>query len=170
VVASEAAPGELGRPTIAGDTILFHVATKNGSRIDAFDVLTGQRRIVRSERRALLTNPAALGGELVYVRSTYQRQQLRLGPLTRRAVRRDRSLYSTVPTGRRDSNHEKGKKRHREGPNSPRPLWPRPKPGVETTLWSTALDQTTAYVTKLVKRRGKPLEAAILRVGRPAGG
>jgi hypothetical protein len=165
-VAGEAAPGELGRPAIAGDTILFHVATRNGSRIDAFDVLTGQRRIVRSERRALLTNPAAFGGDLVYVRSTFQRQQVRFGPLTRRAVRRDRSLYSTVPTGRRDSNHEKGKERHREGPNSPQPLSPRPKPGVETTLWSTALDQTAAYVTKLVKRRGKPLEAAILRVAR----
>jgi hypothetical protein len=91
---------------------------------------------------------------------------VRFGPLTRRAVRRDRSLYSTVPTGRRDSNHEKGKERHRQGPKSPQPLWPRPKPGVETTLWSTALDQTSAYVTKLVKRRGKPLEAAILRVAR----
>jgi hypothetical protein len=165
-VAGEASPGELGRPAIAGDTLVFHVATANGSRIDAVDLLTGQRRIVRSERRALLTNPAALGGELVYVRSTYQRQQLRLGPLARRAVRRDRSLYSTVPTGRRDSNHEKGKHRHREGPSSPQPLWPRPKPGVETTLWSTALDQTAAYVTKLVKRKGKPLEATILRVAR----
>jgi hypothetical protein len=165
-IAAEAAPGELGRPAVAGDTILFHVATKNGSRIDAVDFPTGQRRIVRSERRALLSNPAALGADLIYVRSTYQRQQLRLGPLTRRAVRRDRSLYSTVPTGRRDSNHEKGKARHRQGPNSPQPLAPRPKPGVETTLWSTALDQTAAYVTKLVKRRGKPLEAAILRVAR----
>jgi hypothetical protein len=166
VVAGEAAPGELGRPAIAGDAIVFHVATRNGSRIDAVDLLSGQRRILRSERRALLTNPAALGGELVYVRSTYQRQQLRLGPLTPRAVRRDRSLYSTVPTGRRDSNHERGRARHREGPRSPQPPAPRPRLGVETTLWSTALDQAAAYVTKLVKRRGKPLEATILRVAR----
>ena len=166
VVAGEAAPGELGRPSIAGDTLLFHVATAGGSRIDALNLLSGQRSTLRSERRALLTNPAALGGDLVYVRSTYQRQQLRIGPLTRRAVRRDRSLYSTVPTGRRDSNHEHGRARHREGPKSPQPLAPRPKPGVETTLWSTALDQTAAYVTKLVKRRGKPLEAEILRVAR----
>ena len=121
---------------------------------------------MRSQRRALLTNPTALGGDLVYVRSTYQRQQLRLGPLTRRGVSRDRILYSTVPTGRRDSNHEKGHDRHREGPKSPQPLAPRPKPGVSTTLWTTALDTGAAYVTKLVKRRGKPLEAAILRVTR----
>jgi hypothetical protein len=166
LVASEAAPGELGRPSVAGDTLLFHVASTNGSRVDALNLLTGQRATLRSERRALLTNPAALGGDLVYVRSTYQRQQLRLGPLTSRAVSRDRSLYSTVPTGRRDGDHEKGKHRHREGPKSPQPLAPRPRPGVETTLWSTALDQATAYVTKLVKRRGKPLEASILRVAR----
>jgi hypothetical protein len=165
-IAGAPAPGELGRPAIAGDTIVFHVATKNGSRIDAVDLLSGRRHTLRRERRALLSNPAALGGELVYVRSTYQRQQLRLGPLTLRAVRRDRSLYSTVPTGRRDNNHEHGRARHRQGPNSPQPLAPRPRPGVETTLWSTALDQTAAYVTKLVKDRGKPLEATILRVAR----
>jgi hypothetical protein len=166
LMATEAAPGELGRPAIIGDAIVFHVAGKNGSRIDGMSMLNGQRSILRSERRALLLNPSVLGGELLYVRSTYKRQEVRLGALPRRATSRDRVLYGTVPTGRRDSNHEKGKKRHREGPNSPQPLWPRPKPGVETTLWTTALDQDAAFVTRLVKRRGKPLEAAILRITR----
>jgi hypothetical protein len=166
VVAGEPAPGELGRPAVAGDALVFHVATRTGSRIDALDLTTGARTTLRTEPRALLMNPAVVGGEMVYVRSTYTRQQLRLGPLTRQAVRGDRLLYSTVPTGRRDGNHEKGRKRHREGPKSPQPLSPRPKPGVSATLWTTALDATAAYVTKLVQRRGQPLDATIVRVAR----
>jgi hypothetical protein len=163
---SEPAPAELGRPAIDGNFLVFHVATQSGSRIDAIDLTTGARSVLRSERRALLLNPSVLGGRLVYVRSTFKRQQLRFGELRRRATTSDRILYSTVPTGRRDSNHEKGHERHRQGPKSPQPLAPRPKPGVATTLWTTALDDGAAYVTKLVQRRGKPLQAAILRVAR----
>jgi len=170
MVAAEAVPGELGRPALAGDELLFHVATGTGSRIEALALLTNQRRVVRSERRALLTNPSTFGGALVYVRSTSRRQQLRFGTLTRRPVPGDRVLYGTVPTGRRDANHERGRRRHREGPKSPQPLSPRPKPGVATTLWTTALDATTAYVTRLVKRTGRPLEAEILRVSRQPRG
>jgi hypothetical protein len=165
-VASEPAPAELGRPALAGDALVFHVATRTGSRIDALDLNTGTRNVLRAEPRALLMNPSVLGDKLVYVRSSSKRQQLRLGALQRQSTGRDRVLYSTVPTGRRDSNHEKGHERHREGPKSPQPLSPRPKPGVSTTLWTTALDAGAAYVTKLVQRRGKPLEAEILRVGR----
>ena len=71
------------------------------------------------------------------MRSTFQRQQLRIGSLTRRAVRRDRALYGTVPTGRRDAGHEPGDEHKKHG--WPRKLPPRPKPGVNVTLWSTAL-------------------------------
>ena len=40
--------------------------------------------VLRSERRALLLNPSFDGRALLYVRSTYTRQELRLGPLARR--------------------------------------------------------------------------------------
>ena len=111
-VAGEPAPAELGRPALAGDALLFHVATRTGSRIDARRPPTGARSTLRTERRALLTNPAALGGELLYVRSTYQRQQLRLGPLD--PPRRPRRPPAVL-----DHPDRPARQRPREGPRPP---------------------------------------------------
>ena len=90
--------------------------------------------MLRSERRALLLNPSFDGHELLYVRSTYTRQELRLGPPVRRATTRDRRLYGTTPTGRRDAGHEQGHGRHRAGYPDGKPprLAPRPPAGIST--------------------------------------
>ena len=61
------------------------------------DLAAGRGGTVRHERRALLLNPSLHDGRLLYVRATYSRQELRLGPLTRRSPRNDRRLWSTVP-------------------------------------------------------------------------
>jgi hypothetical protein len=118
--------------------------------------------VLRSEKRALLLNPSFDGGSLLYVRSTSTRQELRLGPPVRRAITRDRRLYSTTPTGRRDAGHEKGHGRHHAGYPGGRPprLAPRPPAGVSTTLWTTALGPATAYVTRLRHRSGTTTTAA----------
>jgi hypothetical protein len=155
---------ELGRPALEGNLIAFHVAGRSGGRIVVADLATGRRRTVRRERRTQLLNPSLLGGALLYVRARYTRQELRIGPLTRRAPRRDRTLYSTVPTGRRDAGHEPGGAHHRHG--HPRTLWPRPREGVAATLWTTALAADAAYLTRLRQIAGSPLEAEILRVSR----
>ena len=154
----------LGRPALAGDRLLFHVAGASRARIDEIRLGSGMRSTLRSAPRALLLNPSSDGHRLLYVRSTFQRQQLRIGLLTRRAVRRDRSLYGTVPTGRRDEGHEPGKAHEKHG--WPRKLPPRPKPGVNVTLWSTALASGSAYVTRLRQDRGEPVRATLLRVPR----
>jgi hypothetical protein len=155
---------ELGRPSIDGGRLAYHVPGRNGSRIVIADIATGKRTTVRRERRALLTNPSLAGGRLLYVRSVYTRQELRLGPPRKRNPRRDRRLWSMPPTGRRDAGHEPGKEHHEHG--WPRRLWPRPKRGLSATLWTTALAADVAYVTLLRQVSGAPLEVAILRVDR----
>ena len=155
---------QLGRPALAGQALVFHRAGRAGSEIRLLDLGTGQERVLRSERRALLLNPSFDGSELLYVRSTATRQELRLGPPGLRATTRDRRLYSTTPTGRRDAEHEKGHGRHRAGYPGGKPprLPPRPPAGVSTTLWTTALGPGAAYVTRLRHRRGVPGTAAIV--------
>jgi hypothetical protein len=98
------------------------------------------------------------------VRAVFSRQELRLGPLSRRSPRRDRKLWSTVPTGRRDAGHEPGDRHKRHG--HPHKLWKRPRRGVSATLWTTALAADAAYVTRLRQVSGQPLATEILRVPR----
>jgi hypothetical protein len=155
---------ELGRPALEGHRLAYHVNGRTGSRIVIADAATGKRTTVRRERRALLLNPALQGGRLLYVRNWYQRQELRIGPQSKRGVKKDRRLWSIVPTGRRDAGHEPGKKHHRHG--WPRRLWPRPKRGLSATMWTTALGAETAYVTLLRQMAGQSLQVTILRVAR----
>ena len=155
---------ELGRPALEGSRLAFHVNVVRSGRILLFDLATGQGGTIRQERRALLLNPSLHGGRLLYVRAVYSRQELRLGPPTRRSPRRDRRLWSTVPTGRRDAGHEPGDQHKRHG--HPHRMWRRPRRGVSATLWTTALAADAAYVTRLRQIAGKPLVAEILRVPR----
>jgi hypothetical protein len=164
VVTRAAAGTTLGRPALTGDRLLFHVAGASRGRIVQVRLATSTRTTLRSALGALLLNPSSDGRRLLYVRSTFQRQQLRIGPLRARPVRRDRSLYGTVPTGRRDEGHEPGPQHNAHG--WPRKLPPRPKPGVQVTLWSTALAAGSAYVTRLRQDTDQPVRATLLRVPR----
>jgi hypothetical protein len=163
-IARAGAGSTLGRPALTGDRLLFHVAGAARGRIDQVLLRDGRRSTLRSAPRTLLLNPSSDGRRLLYVRSTFQRQQLRIGVLGRRPVRRDHSLYGTVPTGRRDEGHEPGPSHHAHG--WPRKLPPRPKPGVSVTLWSTALGSGSAFVTRLRQDIGEPVRATLLRVPR----
>jgi hypothetical protein len=161
--ASAATGRALGRPALDGATLVFHQTTRTGSVIRSLDLATGTGATLRSKRRALLLNPSALGGRLLYVRSTYMRQQLLIGPLVAGAGRRDRVVYSTTPTGRRDAEHEPG---YVKDEHTPGGLYPRPPAGRSDTLWTTALGPHGAYVTRLRQRTGKATQAVILRVSR----
>jgi hypothetical protein len=164
IVAHTKAPAQLGRPALDGTRLLFHVAGTSSSRIDQVQLSTGKRTTLRRQARALLLNPSALGGRLLYVRSTSTRQQLRIGALARRSTGRDTTLYGIVPTGRRDAGYEPGLEHHQHG--YPMNLPARPKRGVHDTLWSTALSAGSAYVTRLRQLAGKPVRAILLRVKR----
>jgi hypothetical protein len=163
-LAASDASTQLGRPALAGNRLLFHVAGASSSRIEQIDLATGGRSTLRRQPRALLLNPSAHGNRLLYVRSTFERQQLRIGPLRRRSARRDRALYGLVPTGRRDAGHEPGDEHKQHG--HPKKLPPRPPRGVAYTLWSTALDASAAYVTRLRQDTGEPVRATLLRIPR----
>jgi len=167
-VALAGAEEELGRPALAGGVLAFHVAGARGSRIESIDLATGARTVLREERGAQLTNPALHGDALLYVRATSARQQLRIGPRLPRPAARDRALYGTVATARRDRGHEPGERHHRHG--HPRPGPAQPRRGVADTLWTTALGDRHAWVTRLRQRRGLPVESTILRVTRRGSG
>jgi hypothetical protein len=153
---------ELGRPALAGHRLAYHGTGRTGSRIVVADLTTGKRTTVRRERRALLINPSLHGGELAYVRSYYRRQELRVGPRRKRSTRRDHRLWSMVPTGRRDAGHDPGKQHLKHG--WPKKLWARPRAGVSSTLWTTALGEGVAYCAVLRQVAGQPLAVKILRV------
>jgi len=149
---SERSPGRIGRPSIEGDRVVYHVAQNDGSTIEEIFLPTRRRTTLRKGRGgAQLLNPSELGGTLLFVRSSFQRQQVLIGPRRVRDGSRDRSLLTAKPTARRDAARERGRQRHREGyPGGRAPRLPeRPAEGTSVVLWSTALAPATAYVTRI---------------------
>jgi hypothetical protein len=154
VIASVAPPAQLGRPSLDGDVLVFHVATRRESQIVAADLAAGTSQIVRRSRNAQLTHPSTLAGRLLYVRQTSKAQLLELGALAPGS--RNRVLYRLGSPARRDPGFEPG---HSHVTRTPRP---RLAPG---TLWTTALAPQQAYVT-FVPRRDGFARASIVSVRR----
>jgi hypothetical protein len=153
------APGRLGRPSLAGDLVLYHVAGPGGSAVFSYDLLTGKRRRLRSSKVAQLLNPARLGGKLLYVRLARCSQQLRLGPLDANGA--GRVLYKLPPLAGQDAGHERSHTRQGEHLPCPRP----PKP-TSRMLWTTALSGTDAYVTVLRPGSGGQMTPSLLAISR----
>ncbi len=163
------APGraELGRPSVLGGQVLFHVAGPGGSRIVRADPVTGEQEILRREPGAQLTNPSSDGVRLLHVHATGRQQELRLGPLVE-ADGADIVIAVHPSSGRRDREHEPGRTRHvHPYMHAPPPVAP---VGETQTLWSTALAPDGAYVTRIVARAGRARRADILRVALPFAG
>jgi hypothetical protein len=154
-VASVRRFAQLGRPSLDGDLLVFHVADSRSSRILAIDLDSKRRTILRRSRLDALTNPAVLDGTLLYVRQTNTSQQLQLGPA--RPDARDRVLFRAPSTSLRDSGYQPGYSRVTRTP----PAGPR----AATSFWTTALGNDAAYLT-LIPRTGDARQAAILRVPR----
>ena len=159
-VARPVASGDVGRPALDGSTLLYDLGER---RLRAVNLATGDRRTLRRIARGQLRQPSALGGRLLYVRATFTRQELVIGSLKRTNAARDRVLYGTVPSGRRDSGHEPG---HAHDPGHNTHLWVQSPPGVHDTLWTTALAPGFAYVTRLRQITGHAVRAVVLRVAR----
>jgi hypothetical protein len=150
--------GELGRPVIAGDLVLFHYATAHGSSLIFVNLANGKRRALRRSDDSLLLNPSMLGTSLLYVQASRCSQQLRFAPLF---GGRARVLYEIAPLAGQDLGHEA---RHtRQGEHLPCPY--RPKPTTRM-LWTTALSATSAYVTVLLPKRGGRTTPTLLAVAR----
>ena len=135
-IASTGAGQRLGRPSVRGDLVVFHVASTQESRIVAVDLAHGTRRVLRASRIEQLTNPSVDGGSLVYVRASATAQELVRGPLDQPAG--DRTLLRAPPTALRDLGYEPGYSHHTRTP----------RPGRSKTLfWTTALAPRSAYLT-----------------------
>ena len=150
--------GELGRPVVSGDFVLFHFATAQGSSLIFVNLANGKRRAVRRSQDDLLMNPSVLGSSLLYVRASRCSQQLRLVPLFGGKAR---VLYAIAPLAGQDLGHERG--HTRQGEHLPCPY--RPKPTTRM-LWTTALSETSAYVTVVLPKRGGRTTPTLLAVSR----
>jgi hypothetical protein len=153
------APGRLGRPSLAGDLVLYHLAGPGGSGLYAYDFSTGKRLQLRTSKVAQLLNPARFGSKLLYVRITRCGQQLRLGPLDGNGA--GRVVYKLPPLAGQDLGHERG--HTHQGEHLPCSV--RPKPTARM-LWTTALSGTTAYVTVLRPGNGGVMTPSLISLNR----
>ena len=142
-IASSRRPTQLGRPSLDGDVVVFHVATSHGSRIVEYDLAASVTRVLRRSVSDLLSNPALLGDRLLYVRQADLAQLLELGPAL--TTGRDRVLYRLAAPAQHDAGHDPGYSRVTRTPHPRTAQW---------TLWTTALSATHAYVTLLPRRSG----------------
>jgi hypothetical protein len=164
-----AGPDRIGRPSIDGDRVVFHVDTRRESRIEEIFVPTRRVAVLRrGVEGALLLNPSEQAGSVLYVRSSPRGQEVLLGPRRARSGGGDARLYFTHPTVRRDAGHEPGHYRHGAGYPGGRPprLPPRAPAGVDLTVWTTALAPGLAYVTT-IRRTARSTTTEIVTLRRP---
>jgi hypothetical protein len=159
VIASAKRSGELGRPSLSGNLVLFHRATAKGSWITAYDIATGARRKLRTSDDAQLLNPSLLGTKLLYVRASRCSQELRVGPV---GGGPERVLYRLPPLAGQDAGHE----RRHTSQGARLPCAHRAHPTTKT-LWTTALAGSVAYVTVLRPVRGGGTVPTLLQIPRP---
>lgn len=157
VIAEVRPPSTLGRPSVSGSTVVYSVASRNGSWIVAVDLVSGKARRVRRSTSSVLANPTLLGRDLLYVETARCAQRLVLGPLDGAA---GRVLLSAPPLAGQDRGHERA--HTQQGEHLPCSSTVHP---TTTMLWTTALDDTTAYVTALAQTGGVP-HTTIRRVTR----
>jgi hypothetical protein len=146
------AAGRLGRPSLSGSVVVYHVAGSGGSALFSFDLATGKRRRLRASSRDQLLNPARLGSKLLYVRLSRCSQELLLG---------SRVLYRLPPLAGQDTGHERG--HTRQGEHLP---CARARKPTARMLWTTALSGTTAYVTVLRPGTHGQMTPALLAIAR----
>lgn len=156
------APAQLGRPTLDGDRLVFHIAGRRSSRIAEVDLISGARRDLRRDRRRAVTNPSVRGEDLLYVETTPFSQSLVLGG---RTGRRGRVLLRIAPSITADKGFSTGRRPHRRTRQPTRPRKTGPA-GTTTTLWTTALAADAAYVTRVRSSRAGRTTSTVLRVGR----
>ena len=158
VVAQTRWPAAIGRPAISGTVVVYATSTTRGSAITAVDLASGSTRRVRSSRTSLLLNPSLLGGALLYDDVSRCAQLLRLGPLDGSG---GRILYTLPPLAGQDAGHEPGYSR--QGERTPCRGHVRP---TTKMLWTTALDDSAAYVTTLAQASAGTTHPVIIRLRR----
>ena len=110
--------------------------------------------MLRREARAQLRGPSVLGDRLAYVRATYRRQQVMIGPLRPAASRAaTRALYGTTPE-RAAATPATSTAASPPAATSTSRCGQRPPAGVTDTLTTTATSLDAVYFTRVRKRAG----------------
>lgn len=157
ILARAAAPAQIGRPSLAGNNLLFTYSMTTAARLRHFSLRNGSSRTLLAGRRATFTNPTIHEGVFAYVRTTRERQEIRLRALGGNGP--GRVIHHRPATSIRDGDRAPG--RHRiptrdQPPRLDRDPW---------TVWSLALAPRGVYAT-LTRPRAGTLQARILRFSR----
>ncbi|MDX6674804.1 MAG: hypothetical protein QOH11_2222 [Solirubrobacteraceae bacterium] len=137
------ARGQVGRPALNGDTVVYSITGRAGSAIAAVDLRRRHGRVIRWAQASQFLNPSLLAGRLLYVGESDCSQLLRLGLPDRR---RERFLVDLAPIARHDSGHEPG---HTEQGSETSICPGGVRRAARDVLWTTALSRRYAYVTVL---------------------
>jgi hypothetical protein len=138
--------GQIGRPGLDGSTVVFTLNTSRRSAIEAMNLVTGARRLLRAaESGAAFANPSLLHGRLLYERIDRCAQQLRIGSMD--SATHDRVLLSLPSTVRRDPGYQPGYEHNWNGAS----LCPGGGAGGGGTirLGATAIDASAVFVTEI---------------------
>lgn len=157
VIARASAPAQIGRPSLDGDSLLFTSSTPARSRLRHYSLKSGSTRTLLAGRLSTYTNPSLLRNRFAYVRTTRQRQEIRLRALSGRGL--GRILHYRPATSRRDPDHGRNRRRiptRDLPPRLDRDPW---------AIWTLALAPKAVYATLTRPHGGEP-RARILRFRR----
>ncbi|MFN2615813.1 MAG: hypothetical protein ABR581_01680 [Thermoleophilaceae bacterium] len=153
-VASSRSGSALGRPSVDGDRVVYHVSGRGGSALRIMDVLRGRRRTLLRSGDAQLLNPSLLGRALVYVRIGRCGQQL---------VLRRRGRRRVLARGRPLAGQDAGFEPHHTPQGSRRPCrHPHPTTAM---FWTTALSARFGYVA-VIRPAADRASSSLLRAAR----
>jgi hypothetical protein len=144
VVAATQGFEQLSRPALDGSTLVYDRAGPAASSLEAVDVASGPARVLQRSTRLSFLNPSVLGTGLLYERLSYCAQELVLGTLDQ--PKNDRVITFLGAPGRRDRGYTRGHTRQGSHPSRCPARFGGRAP---VALWTTALAQSTAYVTEL---------------------
>jgi hypothetical protein len=157
IIAAVAPPSELGRPSIAGNRVVFHRAGPESSAIFSGDMRSGVLTRLARSRRTQLLHPSMRSGGLAYVAVDRCGQELRLADTD---GENERVLLRLAPVARRDPGHEHG--RTRQGRRATTCSHGRLGPSTHM-LWTAAARGSDVLFTRIARETGVP---EVVRVSR----
>jgi hypothetical protein len=105
-IAAAGEPSQVSLPGLDGNTLVYAILTRKGSRIIKASLKKLNRDVVISSETSQLSNPSVHGSSLLYVRGTRSHWELRLKKLGNKDLghtltTRDKRIWSTALSARR---------------------------------------------------------------------
>ncbi len=146
VVARAAAPATLGRPSLDGAKLVYSHSSTRANSLRLRVLTSGRGKTLLASRHWLLSAPSVFNGSFSFVRTTNERQEVRLRKLGGRKT--GHLLYSIPATSYRDRDHGIG--HHRLPTRVPPPDRSR----TNTAITGTTLTRHSIYLTQLIQKAG----------------